>query len=129
MGFFHRRGRKELAQHPEAHSTFMGPPPAPQSRLAFQRRQIPGVDRVQSTLQEVECAQRELRAAGDSLRAALSILPLAKAYAEFQDQGGISASDWHDWLDGKALRGGSHISKRHLRLISSRIEPSHCYDG
>jgi hypothetical protein len=62
--------------------------------------------------------------AADGLRAALSILPLAKAYAEFQDQGGISAGDWKEWLDGKALHGGSQISKGHLRLISNRIEPS-----
>jgi hypothetical protein len=69
-----------------------------------------------------------LRTAADRVRAALSILPLAKAYAEFQDQGGVSASDWREWLDGKALRSGSHISKGHLRLISSRVEPQHCHD-
>jgi hypothetical protein len=109
MGFFHRRGRKGLAQHPPPHGAVMGPPPAGRSHLAAQRHQIPGVDRLQCTLQEVEVAQRGLRAAADGLRAALSILPLAKAYAEFQDQGGISASDWHDWLDGKALPGNSHM--------------------
>jgi hypothetical protein len=102
MGFFHRRGRNGLAQHPQPHAALMEPPTAPRSRLAAQRH---------PTLQEVEVARRELRAATDSLRATLSNLPLAKAYAEFQDQGGISASDWHDWLDGKRYLAAATLAE------------------
>jgi hypothetical protein len=124
MGFFHGGDRERLAQHPQQRETVMERRPPSRPRPATQRQQIPGVQRMEYALQQVAAAQQQMREAADGLRAVLSIAPLAKAYAEFQDQGGgVSASDWQDWLDGTALRGGSHTSKRHLRLISSRIEP------
>jgi hypothetical protein len=34
------------------------------------------------------------------LRVTLTIMPLTKAFAEFQRGGGVTAADWQDWLDG-----------------------------
>jgi hypothetical protein len=92
-----------------------------QARLAEQRLQKPGVQRLTRALHEIEYRQRELQAAADGLRAVLGIRSLAKAYAAFQDEGGVTAADWQDWLEGRRLRGrNQHRSKLHLRLIVNK---------
>jgi hypothetical protein len=65
-------------------------------------------------LVSVEQAQDELRIAYFILRNALAIAPLAKAFADFQQQGGISADDWRDWSNGYPLDHEPQHSKRHL---------------
>jgi hypothetical protein len=95
--------------------------PIGEPRLAVQRQQIAGVQRLTRALEEIDYLQQELREAGDGLGAVLTIAPLAKAYCQFQDEGGVTATDWRDWLDGKTLRGRSrHSGKHHLRLVASR---------
>jgi hypothetical protein len=54
--------------------------------------------------------------AGENLRLALIIVPLAEAYAQFQNEGGITAHDWALWPPGQAR----HASKQHLRIVSVR---------
>jgi hypothetical protein len=91
-----------------------------EQRIAAQRRTIPGVDQMRDALEEIEIAQSQMREAGASLRMVLNSAPLAEAYAQFKDEGGISAADWANWLYGKSLGGARHAGKRHLRIVSAR---------
>jgi hypothetical protein len=89
-----------------------------QQQLAAQRRRIPGVEQMQPVLAQIEAAQQRLRESAEALRRLLGIAPLAKAFAEFQRQGGVTATDWLAWLAGESGASLSHASKQHLRIVS-----------
>jgi hypothetical protein len=91
--------------------------------LAAQRQQIPGVRRLLHALAQIEDARAECRAAFVGLRVTLTIMPLAKAFAEFQREGGVTAADWQDWLDGLPLQHQAQRGKGHLRLVVNQ-EPA-----
>jgi hypothetical protein len=75
-------------------------------------------------LERIDLARVQVEEAAASLRATLSVVPLAKAYSQFKDEGGISASDWQRWLNSESLGGTRHASKQHLRIVSAREVPS-----
>jgi hypothetical protein len=135
MGFFPSQGgNSHERDHNAEPYARVGPPPPTRKRLstslAAQRQQIAGVQHLQPRLEKIERLQRELREAGEALGAILGSAPLAKAYTQFQDQGGITAADWQDWLAGKTLSRNQHRSKRHLRLVVYQDEaPSRCRIG
>ena len=53
--------------------------------------------------------------------ASLAMIAFSVNMTFAQDEGGVTATDWRDWLDGKTLRGRSrHSGKHHLRLVASR---------
>jgi hypothetical protein len=93
-------------------------------RLAAGRRAIPGVEQMRDALEEIEFAQAQLREAGASLQMILSMAPLAEAYAQFKEEGGVTASDWTLWLDGETLGRSRSASKQHLRIVSVCHAPS-----
>ena len=104
-------------------------------RLALERQRIAGAERLHYALVSIEAAQEELRIAHGMLRNALTRAPLAKAFADFQQEGGVSADDWRDWLNGYPLDNEPLHSKRHLHLIvnheptpASSEEPDDDYD-
>jgi hypothetical protein len=128
MGFFHsedfdqpRRASHRHGQQaiPQSQGQFQ-----PDERLAAQWRAIPGVEQMREALEEIEIAQTQMRKAGASLRMVLNVAPLAQAYAQFKEQGGVTARDWALWLDGKIVGGARHASKQHLRIVSARMVPS-----
>jgi hypothetical protein len=84
-----------------------------QNRVAHQRR----------AMTEIELAQTELAKTGQTLRAVLSIAPLRQAYSQFQSEGGVTASDWRQWLDGECLGKTRHASKGHLRVVATCHKP------
>lgn len=122
MGFFPSQGG---SIHHTSEPTARVAPAAParqrlSTSLAAQRQLNARVHRLQPKLEEIEQLQHELRLAGQALGAIVGSAPLAKAYAQFQHDGGITAADWEDWLAGKKLPRSQYRSKRHLRLIVSQ---------
>jgi hypothetical protein len=95
-----------------------------EQQIAAQRKAIRGIAKMREALEQIEFAQAQLQHADATLRALLTIAPLAQAYAQFQNEGGVGASDWGDWLDGKSFARGHHASKQHLRIVSVRHAPS-----
>lgn len=85
------------------------------------RRDIIGIQRVLPLLQEIEALQEELRlVAACFQRGVLGSGPVARAYAAFQAEGGVTADDWLDWLAGRTLVGRRKpVAKKHLRLAST----------
>ena len=71
-------------------------------RRAAEHQDILGAQRLLRALEEIEFLQRELRDAGEGLQAVLSIRPLAKAYARFQTEGGVTGADWQKPAAGPA---------------------------
>jgi hypothetical protein len=90
-------------------------------QIAAERGQILGAQRLTHALENIEFVQRELRDVGQRLQAVLSMRPLAQAYARFQTEGGVTAVDWRDWLQGMRLHGRcwQPTSKQHLRIAAS----------
>jgi hypothetical protein len=73
-----------------------------------------------------DCDDRELLIApADAQR-------LRDAWSAFQSEGGATAQDFSDWLEGRPisrLDTKSGPSKRHLRLIVSRPKQQHVWHG
>jgi hypothetical protein len=118
MGFFitHER-RPGKAKSSIRNAKAPAPRQRLQRRLATERQQIVGVQQMSDVLNAVDEAQAQLQEAQTSLRAVLTIKPLAKAFAAFQAEGGGSAADWQRWLHGLALQKDTAFGKRHLRLV------------
>ena len=95
-----------------------------QRRVAVQRHGIPGADHLHTALTQIEMVQQKLAKAGETLRTLLSIAPLAQAYSQFQNEGGVTANHWTLWLDGETLGRTHHASKSHLRIVATCHAPS-----
>jgi hypothetical protein len=95
-------------------------------RVASERQRIAGVQRVQQLLDDIDLLRVDLDTAACDLRALLGHRPLADAFAQFQHEGGVSAGDWEDWLDGRELRGCQRSNgMRHLRIVADNgCEPN-----
>lgn len=136
MGFFHT---EDYEPRPAKHASVQLRPQSREQvieqkclrepRLVLKRQQIAGAQRLRRALEKIELLQRELREAGDGLRSVLSWVPLAKAYAQFQDEGGVTACEWNEWLDGEILCGrGRHRGKGHLRLVADNESSRQSHD-
>jgi len=63
------------------------------------------------------------RDARDMLISDADLTRLQTAWVEFHEEGGVTATDFADWLEGKPLvrlNGKIGRAKKHLRLVSTR---------
>jgi hypothetical protein len=107
-----------------------------------ERLVLPRTKLLMQALQQADDAHAQLRAAqaaidaivhasmlpdaacedGISALTAAELTELQAAWAEFGNEGGVTATDFRDWLDGKpiARTNSSPRGKRHLRLVATR---------